>query len=1195
MEVRTKSFSLWEKVAEGRMRVKRIVALPSALLCKLRSSTVKHLSTADIDALCDRFESQCKAGEAPRIEDFLRGLSADDREQMLRELLYIDHQHRQRSGSGGESDYYQRFQDHTYIVDEVLNHGVGHNCDTQLQTVDSSARQHPDDSVEDAAYESLLEALPAGETASGDAPAAILGDYELLDELGRGGMGIVYRARQKSVGRIVALKILRRDKLRELHEEDQAAMIERFRNESQSAAQLEHDHIVQVFEVGQANGLHYYSMRYVQGESLADVIAEHPLDNNAAAEAIEPVARALAAAHAAGVLHRDIKPRNIVIDDTTGRPLLTDFGLAKMLAGQSDVTHTGDVMGSPPYMSPEQATDAAHVTASADIYSLGATLYHALTGRAPFQAASVAETLRQVWFEDPPLPRSLNPAIDQDLETICLKCLEKEPARRFETAGEMAEELARYRRGEPIHSRPLSTLGQFQRWRRRNPTVAKLLGLVALLIILGFAGVTYYTIQLQRSLNDARVRLGWAVGAVDEMTDIATRDDGLKAHGVDEVRREMLTASRQYYDRFVERETNDPVLETERGKAYGRLANIEADLGDRAVAARLYSQAIDVFTELEQRFPNEPNYTYLRAAYLANLGGLLRDGAQLDDAEDKLTEAYTLASGLHEKHPGHVDYVALLGRIHNERGVLYMDLGETEKAEFARRETVNLWQQITDVDNGPEQQHQLATSHNNLAEFYRNDRQREKAAEHYTTAIDLWQKLTESHPRISEYGAGLAMCQHNFATMHLDAGDGTEAEPLLMASIAQRYHLSEKHRQLPEYRADLAASLDSMGRLMQLQGEYQMAASEYRQALAIREELRNRFADTPKYEVAYAASQMHLGDLYQDEGRFSEAGDYFRIALDVLGGVVENNPGVVTYREHFARVTYNLALVQSAAGELEEAKKHVTDAAGLRHALLAEDEDDRQRLAALAECYDLLREIEEQRGDAPAALAACEQLIELQKELANESTDSQHAIPLAASFLSLANIQAATGDFTAAAAALTSAIATIGTNADSANNPQAGQLLLVATTARAEIHDELGKHELAVKDWDEVLKLQANPLYELRRAVSIARGGDHASAAQVVAEMKTLHVDDANTGLLLNAACVLSRAAEAAEGDQDLQEGMRKETAQQYLADATAFIHRSLAAEESMRDEFIARLTHDPDLSRWQKTEAAQMLLGEDQ
>lgn len=1153
----------------------------------------KPLSSADIDALCDRFEAECKQGGAPRIEQFLAGLAEEDHEPLLRELLFIDHDYRIRRGEPVQGeDYYKRFPGYGYIVDEVLHRGMGHDCETQLHTgsqktsIGHAENQKPD------SFRTLLEALPAADDPEAAGP--VLDDYELLDELGRGGMGIVFRARQISVGRLVALKVLRRDKLSELPKDAQDTMIERFRTESQSAAQLEHDHIVPVYEVGEADGVHFYSMRYVQGESLADLMAQHPLDNHSAAEALEPIGRALQAAHERGVLHRDIKPRNIMIDDATGRPMLTDFGLAKLLEGASDMTHTGDVMGSPPYMSPEQASDAAHVTEAADVYSLGATLYHALTGRPPFQAATMAETLRQVWFDDPPPPRQLNPAIDRDLETICMKCLEKEPARRFSSAGELADELARFLRGEPIRSRPIGTLGQLQRWRRRNPVVAHLAGAVVTLVLLLLVGGIYYTIQLRKSLADAKVRLGWAVSAVDQMTDIATKEDGLKAHGVDDVRREMLSASRRYYDRFVERETNDPLLETERAKAYGRLANIEADLGNQQNAIHLYKQAVDVFAGLKRKYPSDPNYSYLQAAYLTNLATLYRDLGRFDDALASLGEAYDLAGSLHEKHPTDIEYADLLGQIHNERGVIYMDLGEIEKAELARLETVNLRRQIVAADDAPEYRHQLADGHYNLAEFYRKSGQPDKAVEHYARAAEIGEKLVQDHPRVSEYASGLALCEYSRGLMHLNNGHLDEAEALLMSALGRRYRLEEKHRQQPDVRYDLAASLDSMAQLLHERGEFDRAAGEYREALAIREELRNKYPKIPKYARAYAASQTNLGNLYRDRGLYQEAAGSYRIALDVLSQVDRPNADVATTDAEQANVHYNLALVLSLNAELSEAAEHAQAAIELQQKLAEDNASAAHYRAALADSYGLLAVIQKGRGQLEASAKTYEKLLAVRQQLAADNASPQNALQLASAYLKLAAARNALGEFDAAAKIASGAIETLQSATSAAENSDAiVRLLRQAYFLRVELYGKLGEHQLAVADWDQVIDVDPQPLYRLRRAVSLARGGAHAQAAGTLAEMPALSGETAGPELLWNAACVLSRAAEAAERDSGLDGQQRAEVVENYLQRGHDFVRRCLQSAGDQRAALADQLRQDGDLARLREHEPVKKLLAQ--
>ncbi len=308
------------------------------------------------------------------------------------------------------------------------------------------------------------------------------GDYELLEEVARGGMGVVYKARQKSLNRIVAVKMILGGQF------TTEADVKRFRTEAEAAANLKHPNIVAIHETGEHEGKHYFSMDYVEGKNLAQVIGGEPLPAQKAATLLKTIAEAVHYAHQRGTLHRDLKPHNVMVD-TDGQPHITDFGLAKLLEQQSDLTHTGTVMGSPSYMPPEQASGRlGEIGPASDVYSLGAILYQMLTGKAPFLGATAVNTLRAVIEQEPVPPSKLNAKAPNDLETICLKCLEKKPERRYASARDLAEELDRFLNYEPILAKPAGGLRRVWNWTQKNPWA--LVGAFALLL-LGVMGVAY--------------------------------------------------------------------------------------------------------------------------------------------------------------------------------------------------------------------------------------------------------------------------------------------------------------------------------------------------------------------------------------------------------------------------------------------------------------------------------------------------------------------------------------------------------------------------------------------------------------------------------------------------------------------------------------------------------------------------------
>src|SRR5256714_15157747 len=295
-----------------------------------------------------------------------------------------------------------------------------------------------------------------------------LGDYELLEEIGRGGQGVVFRARQKSLNRTVALKVI------SLGQWASKAHVKRFRREAEAAASLDYPCIVPIYEVGERDGSCYFSMKFIEGGQLDEVVRQTPMSIRHAAELIAKVARTVHHAHEHGILHRDIKPGNILLD-AKGEPLLTDFGLARLVETESTVTQTLDVLGTPSYMAPEQAVgNNAAVSSATDVYGLGAVLYQLLTGHPPFAGGTTYETIKLLEDTEPRPPRLLNPKIDRDLSTICLKCLEKDPKRRYPSAVALAEDIERWLKHEPIRARHTGVFARGRKWVRRNPTSALL-------------------------------------------------------------------------------------------------------------------------------------------------------------------------------------------------------------------------------------------------------------------------------------------------------------------------------------------------------------------------------------------------------------------------------------------------------------------------------------------------------------------------------------------------------------------------------------------------------------------------------------------------------------------------------------------------------------------------------------------------
>jgi WD40 repeat protein/predicted Ser/Thr protein kinase len=378
------------------------------------------------------------------------------------------------------------------VCDSPKRNWLGANCPTCLMNLGKVA------------LESQVESREVANSADKNGPIRNLGDYELLEEIARGGMGVVYRARQTSLKRYVAVKVLLAGDFSTEH------AVRRFRREAESAASLNHPHIVSIYEVGEHERQPYFSMELVEGRNVSGLTRDKPLLGREAAQLLHTIAQAVQFAHERGILHRDLKPSNILID-ASGQPHITDFGLAKRLAPDADLaaksqdlTVTGQIVGTPNYMPPEQVDpNLGEPTAASDIYSLGAILYQLLTARAPFMAETITQTLRLVLETEAVSPRLLNPSVPRDLETICTKCLQKNPRHRYASARDFSDELGRFLRHEPIRARPITNLGKVGRWCRRNPALAMALGAVSALLLVLAIGSPIAIVRINQARKQA--------------------------------------------------------------------------------------------------------------------------------------------------------------------------------------------------------------------------------------------------------------------------------------------------------------------------------------------------------------------------------------------------------------------------------------------------------------------------------------------------------------------------------------------------------------------------------------------------------------------------------------------------------------------------------------------------------------------
>jgi serine/threonine protein kinase len=667
------------------------------------------MSSADqIDTLCDSFESLWRAGTRPEIAHYLDKVAVSDRPAFLRELLAIELDLRRGLGEHPcLTDELSRFPGLEDAVREVFAQArlVARPSDSSMHaTVTLQPDTGRDTSLPIATTLPPQAGGSAGWTTTdgagvGRAAGQSLGDYEILQEIARGGMGVVYKARQKKANRIVALKMILSGQLAGAEE------VKRFYTEAEAAANLDHPNIVPVYDVGEVNGQHYFSMGYVDGPSLKQRVQQGPMPPREAAQLVKTIAEAVHYAHQKGVLHRDLKPANVLLARsgvvsggvvsgeadkadrttthdsplTTHQPKITDFGLAKRLHEESGQTHTGQVMGTPSYMPPEQAAGKiAELGPAADVYALGAILYELLTGRPPFQAASTLEVLTQVLEQEPATPRSLNARIPRDVETITLKCLAKEPAKRYGSAHELAEDLDRYLGSEPIVARPVSAVERVWRWSRRHPAVA---GAIAAVVV-GLLSVSALSVALWNTNSNLRR---------------ANRAEAAATHEAITKRKEAEDAVQVAHQQGIEAELQRKRAETNFRQSLNVVMPLLLKLHcnrihetptQRQTSDKLLADVGRFYARFVDSASTDPDSRTEASAALVHLGYLHRLRNDHDSTEKALRQAVALAEGLVQEEPDSRQARLSLAQRHDVLGKELYQTGQVQLAERSLEQSI---------------------------------------------------------------------------------------------------------------------------------------------------------------------------------------------------------------------------------------------------------------------------------------------------------------------------------------------------------------------------------------------------------------------------------------------------------------------------------------------------------------------------
>jgi tetratricopeptide (TPR) repeat protein len=865
------------------------------------------------EQLRDRYvaawEAALRGGTPPEIEPFLGLLVGAERARLCQELEALREQYQGRfrevatlpvDGQAGSATEASSAPPGTVELAADTGAPVG--------TVDFTPNRATQAADAGRTYAPSGRAAPSVETVAG---------YEILSELGRGAMGVVYQARQRSLKRLVALKMI----LAGGHAG--AEELARFRREAEAVARLQHPNIVQIYEVGETNGRPFFSLEHVDGDSLLKNVRAAPLPPPEAARVVQLLAVAMQYAHEHGIVHRDLKPANVLLT-ADGTPKITDFGLARQLDGDAGQTYSGAVLGTPAYMPPEQAEGRIkEVGPLADVYALGAILYELLTGRPPFQGTSVLDTLEQVRTKEAVPVRQLQPKVPRDLETICLKCLQKSPERRYASAGALAEDLRRFQAGEPIQARPVGSAERLWRWCRRNPRVALLCGGAALAVVFWAVTATWLMVQLRRE-TDAKeaARLEAETNAAE-----ARRNADQARTNEETAKRNEQAALRSEHKALRNAETAVNGVLGMGEELLKRLQHWRRQAAGPETV-RLRDDLLGTLRQMMLRTAGEiekdQTTSFAAVAAYQRLGDLLKRLGLGEEALRQFNKGYLLAKKLLPEQRAHHDKAqANLAVMVMRLGEMALELnGDGKAARMCFERSQELHQELLDRPVSREYSDEqlrvfLSQDDARLAWLDLDLGRPADARTRFAKALDFradWARSaaragrdnSEARSFLAEAYVGRGICRGRL-------GDGEAA-----ADYQECLRLcNELAGQFPNnlgYRKDLVDSYGYYGDYQLRRGLLEEAGTSYRQSLKELRGLLARRPDETELLLRLAQAEERLAALARAGRRPTEATDHDREALKLRREFVDLEPNNLTWRAAYL-------LAQAHAGETAAAAR----------------------------------------------------------------------------------------------------------------------------------------------------------------------------------------------------------------------------------------------------------------------------------